>query len=325
MFGYLREYGLALWRTRRLLKRITRSTPVDVLHACNPPDLFFLLARPLRRRGTRFVFDHHDLVPELYLSRFGRGRDLFYRLTLRLERKTFRLADVVLSTNESYRRIAIERGGKDPRDVFVVRNAPDLDRFTAGAPDTALKRGRPHLLAYLGVMGPQDGVDHALRALAALKERRTDWHAIFMGDGDVLPEMKRLAGELGLDEAVTFTGLVGDAEIVRVFSTADVCLAPDPKNPLNDASTMMKIAEYMAFARPIVSFDLAESRFTADEAALYAPPNDEQAFADFISALLDDPESRSRMGALGRRRVEEALSWERSEAALLAAYERARA
>jgi glycosyltransferase involved in cell wall biosynthesis len=322
--GYLREYGLALWRTRRLLKRITRSRPVDILHACNPPDLFFLLARPLRRRGTRFVFDHHDLVPELYLSRFERGPDLFYRATLMLERKTFGLADVVISTNESYRQIAIERGGKDPADVFVVRNAPDLERLAPGAAEPGLKHGRPHLLAYLGVMGPQDGVDHALRALAALKERRSDWHAVFMGDGDVLSAMKRLTGELGLQEAVTFTGLVGDAEIVRVLSTADVCLAPDPKNPLNDASTMMKIAEYMAFARPVVSFDLSESRFTAQEAALYAPANDERAFADRISTLLDDPDRRARMGALGRQRVEEALSWERSEAALLAAYARAR-
>ncbi len=204
--GYAREYGTALLATRRLALRLARQAPFDVVQACNPPDLLLPAVRVLRRRGAAFVFDHHDLVPELYESRFERGRDLLYRLTLAAERSTFRLADVVIATNESYRRVALERGGKRPEDVFVVRSAPDLARFAPVDPDPALRREDGHLLAYLGVMGPQDGVDHALRALALLRDRRDDWRAIFVGDGDVQPAMKELAGRLGLDDRVEFPG-----------------------------------------------------------------------------------------------------------------------
>ena len=201
------------------------------------------------------MFDHHDLVPELYESRFGRGRDRLYRLTLRAEQRTFALADVVISTNESYRNVAITRGGKRPEDVFVVRSAPDLDRFRRLEPDASLRRGREHLIAYLGVMGPQDGIDHALRALASISSR-PDWHAVFVGEGDVLPAMRNLAVELGLDDRVEFAGRLPDEDVQRILSTAAVGLAPDPKNPLNDVSTMNKIVEYMAIACPVVSYDL---------------------------------------------------------------------
>jgi glycosyltransferase involved in cell wall biosynthesis len=320
--GYAREYGAALWHIWRLVHRLSRRRPFDVVHACNPPDLLVLPALPLKRRGARVVFDHHDLVPELYLSRFRRGRDPLYWLVRALERLTFAVADVTIATNDSYRRVALGRGSKEPKDVFVVRNDPDLSRFRPGSPDSTLRRGRDRLLAYVGVMGPQDGVDYALRALAQLKRRRTDWHAIFIGDGDVLPEMRALARELSLDEHVEFAGWQGDEEIVRVLSTADVCLAPDPPSPLNDVSTMVKIAEYMAMSRPIVSFDLAESRVSAGGAAVYAAGGDESRFAALVDELLSDPERRSRMGAEGRARAEQ-LSWDRSEAALLAAYDRA--
>jgi glycosyltransferase involved in cell wall biosynthesis len=256
----------------------------------------------------------------MYLSRFERGRDLFYRLTLLFERLAFRLADVVIATNESYRRIALTRGGKRPQDVFVVRSAPDLARFHAVAPDPSLKKGRPHLLAYLGVMGPQDGIDYALRALALLRERRTDWHAVFIGDGDVLADMRRLAADLGLGEYVEFTGRVPDEDVMRILSTTDVCLAPDPKKPHNDLSTMNKILEYMALARPIVSYDLVEARVSAGDAALYAEANDAESFARCIDELLDNPARRATMGAAGRARLEQKLSWEHSERALLEAY-----
>ena len=320
--GYLREYATALWHTRRIAFRLARKTPFDVVHACNPPDLLLPAVRKLRRDGAAFLFDHHDLVPELYESRFGRGRDALYSLTLAAERLTFRIADVVVATNESYRRVAMTRGGKDPADVFVVRSAPDLSRFVPTESDPRLRRGRPRLVAYLGVMGPQDGIDHALRALALLKDRG-DWHAIFVGEGDVLPAMRALAVELGLSEQVEFPGRLPDEDVLTILATADVCLAPDPKNPLNDVSTMNKIVEYMAMARPVVAYDLAEARVSAAGAALYAVPNEERSFARCIEQLLDDEELRIRLGDAGRARVESDLSWEHSRVELLRAYERA--
>ncbi|TQS27789.1 glycosyltransferase family 4 protein [Microbispora sp. KK1-11] len=320
--GYLREYGLALLHTYRLARKVG---PVQVVHACNPPDLLFLVARMLKRRGARFVFDQHDLVPELYLSRFGRGEDFLYRLVLRLERLTYRAADVVIATNESYRRAALTRGGKKPGEVFVVRSAPVVERFHQVPPEEALKRGKPHLLCYLGVMGPQDGVDYALRSLALLRDEigRSDWHAVFVGAGDTFDAMVALSRELGLSDMVEFTGRIPDEDLLRYLSAADVCLAPDPYNPLNDVSTMNKIMEYMAMARPIVSFDLREARVSAGDAAVYAPPNDESEFAKLIALLLDDPEERRRMGEIGQARVSGPLSWENSRAALLAAYDAA--
>ncbi len=321
--GYAREYSTALWRTRRIALRLAASRPFELVHACNPPDLLLPAVQALKKAGAAFLFDHHDLVPELYESRFARGRDFLHRLTLTAERWTFRLADVVIATNESYRQVALGRGGKRPEDVFVVRSAPDPERFVPVEPDHSLRRGRPHLLAYLGVMGPQDGVDHALHALARLRERRDDWHAIFIGDGDARSEMLRLTQELGLAGDVEFTGRIPDAEVLRILSTADVCLAPDPKNPLNDVSTMNKIIEYMTMSRPVVSYDLVEARVSAGEAALYAQPNEPASFAACIETLLDDPEQRRRRGEVGRSRVERELSWRHSQRGLLDAYARA--
>ncbi|WP_367047013.1 glycosyltransferase family 4 protein [Streptomyces sp. Je 1-332] len=317
--GYLREYGSALWHTLRLARKVG---PVDVVHACNPPDLLFLPALWMKRRGARFVFDQHDLVPELYLSRFGRGEDLLYRAVCALERMTYRAADVVLATNESYRDVAVRRGRQRPEDVFVVRSAPAVERFQPVPPEPELKRDKQHLLCYLGVMGPQDGVDYALRSLAKLRDGlgRTDWHAVFVGAGDAFDAMVELSGRLGLSEQVQFTGRVPDADLVRYLSTADVCLSPDPRNPLNDVSTMNKVMEYMAMGRPIVSFDLKEARVSAGDAAVYAPANDEAEFAGLIAALLDDPEKRARMGKIGQERVGGALSWQNSQRSLLAAY-----
>lgn len=317
--GYLREYGSALWHTARLARKVG---PVDVVHACNPPDLLFLPALWLKRRGARFVFDQHDLVPELYLSRFDRGEDLLYRAVCALERRTYRAADIVLATNESYRDVAVRRGGRRPEDVFVVRSAPAIERFQPVPPEPELKRGKPHLLCYLGVMGPQDGVDYALRALAKLRDEfgRTDWHAVFVGAGDAFDAMVELSRQLGLSEQVQFTGRIPDADLVRYLSTADVCLSPDPRNPLNDVSTMNKVLEYMAMGRPIVSFDLKEARVSAGDAAVYAPANDEAEFAKLITVLLDDPEKRAGMGEIGQERISGPLSWRNSQASLLAAY-----
>lgn len=320
--GYLKEYGSALRHTLRLARRVRAAGKIDVVHACNPPDLFFPIAWLYKRRGARFVFDQHDLVPELYLSRFDRGKDLLYRAVCRLERLTYRAADVVIATNESYREVALRRGGKRPDRVFVVRSAPAVERFRQVPAQPRLKRGKPYLLCYLGVMGPQDGVDYALRSLAALRDElgRTDWHAVFVGAGDTFDAMVELSGELGLSGQVEFTGRIPDADLVRYLSTADVCLSPDPLNPLNDVSTMNKIMEYMAMSRPIVSFELREARVSAGDAAVYAPANDVSEFAKLIAGLLDDPEQRARMGRLGHERISGPLSWRNSSKTLLAAY-----
>jgi glycosyltransferase involved in cell wall biosynthesis len=318
--GYLREYGQAMWRIRRLVRRLARTQRFDVVHACNPPDFLLLAALPLRRRGARFIFDHHDLVPELYRSKFGDGKSALLRAVGAFERLAFKVADVVIATNDSYRRVAIERGGKQPEDVFVVRNGPDLERFQPVECDPELRRGRKHLIAYLGIMGEQDGVDHAVRALAWLGERRDDWHAIFIGEGDVLEDMRALAADLGLEQKIEFAGWRGDRDIRRMLSTADVCLAPDPPSPLNDVSTMIKIPEYMAMGCPIVSYDLHESRVSGGEAALYADPGDPAALGRGVLDLLEDPSRRERMAAIGRARVASDLAWEHSSRVLLAAY-----
>jgi glycosyltransferase involved in cell wall biosynthesis len=320
--GYLREYGMAMWHTFRIALRLGWRRPIDVVHACNPPDLFWLVGLPFKLKGTRFVYDQHDLVPELSLSRFGSDRKVMHRICLLFERLTYAAADHVLATNSSYRDVALRRGHKSPTQVDVVRSAPDIARFRDQRPDPGLKRGAPHLLGYLGVMGPQDGLDYALRALAALRTDlgRTDWQAVFIGGGDMLQASIELADDLGLGDVVRFTGRIPDDELCTWLSTADVCLAPDPKNPLNDVSTMNKIMEYMALGRPIVSFDLVEARVSAGDAAVYAKPNDEIAFAQAIAGLLDDPERRAEMGRLGRTRVAGELSWDASSANLIRAY-----
>jgi glycosyltransferase involved in cell wall biosynthesis len=321
--GYVREYGAALWHTVRIARRLSRDEPFDVVHACNPPDLLFLIALALRPSGARFLFDHHDLVPELFESRFAGGPRALHRFSVLLERLTFRTADAVISTNDSYRQAALRRGGLPPDRVRVVRSAPDISRFVSTDPDPSLKRGKPFLACYLGVMGPQDGVDYALRALARLHNEmgRDDVHTTFIGAGDAFDESVALAARLGLSGVVEFTGRVPDETVQAYLSTADVCLSPDPKNPLNDVSSMNKVVEYMAMGRPLVSFDLREARVTAQGAAVYASENDEAQFAKLIVELLDDPERRQRMGKIGRRRVEQALSWEASRGNLLAAYE----
>jgi glycosyltransferase involved in cell wall biosynthesis len=321
--SYLREYTLALWHALRLAIKVRREGRVDVVHACNPPDLLFLIALVLRPWGARFVFDHHDLVPELLVSRFPGRRPALQTMTKFVERLTFAAADAVISTNESYRGVAIARGKMAADQVVVVRSAPDLSNFVRRPVDDSLRCGRRHLLAYLGVMGPQDGVDYALRALQRLHDQlgRDDFYCIFMGSGDVYDDMVALSKELGLSNIVHFPGRVSDEYVQRCLSTADVCLSPDPLNPLNDVSTMNKVVEYMAIGRPIVSFDLREARVSAGEAAIYVPANDELAFAKAIGALLDDPERRDRMGESGRERVHNQLSWDISSRKLVEFYQ----
>ena len=320
--GYAIEYAAALLQSFVLCWRVLATRGFDVIHACNPPDLFFLIGRFFKLLGKKFVFDHHDLGPELYEAKFGR-RDVFYRLMLRLERWSFRAADRSIATNESYRRIAIERGGMAPDRVIVVRSGPSLERMQIRPADERLKRGRRHLVGYVGVMGRQEGIDYLLRAVrhVVFDLGRTDIHFGLVGGGTSLGEMQALAAELGVGEFVTFTGRVPDADMLAMLNTADVCVNPDVANEMNDKSTMNKIMEYMALAKPIVQFDLAEGRFSALAASLYAKPNDSADLAAKIVELIDDPQRRADMGRYGRLRVENELEWRHEAPRLLSAYD----
>ena len=320
--GYALEYAVALAWTFALAWRVFLTRGFDVIHACNPPDLFFLIGGFFRLFGKKFVFDHHDLSPELYEAKFGR-RDFFHRLMLALEYWTFRSADVSIATNESYRRIAIRRGRMPAERVFVVRSGPSLERLKTLPPDARLKRGRRYLVGYVGVMGKQEGIDHLLQAVRhiVLYFGRDDIHFGLVGGGTSLEEMKALARELGVADYVTFTGRVPDGEMLAMLNTADVCVNPDIANDMNDKSTMNKIMEYMALGKPIVQFDLTEGRFSAQQASLYARKNDALNLAEKILELLDDPSRRAEMGEFGRRRVANELEWRHEAPKLLAAYE----
>jgi len=323
--GFVAEYAYSFAATARLVMRARRNGGLfDVMQACNPPDIFWPLARLLRRRdGTRFVFDHHDLCPELYTSRFGEVATLPYRGLVLLERATFRTADRVTSTNESYAAVARVRGGKAPEHVTVVRTGPDPERLRKGDAEESLRRGREHLVAYLGVMGPQDGVDLAVRAAAVIVNEmgRRDISFTFMGAGDSYTELVALRDDLGLRDYVELPGRVPDSYVCSVLSTADLGLCPDPKNALNDVSTMNKTMEYMAFSLPVVAFDLRETRVSAEEAAVYVEPNDVERYAEAVVALIDHPELRAGMGRLGRERVEQELAWEHQQRGYLAVYD----
>ncbi len=288
-----------------------------------PPDNIFLIGGFFRLLGKKFLFDHHDINPELYEAKFGR-RDFFYRMMLAWERWTFRLAQVSIATNESYRRIAIERGGMDPERVFVVRSGPKLDRLKIVPPVESLKKGRRYLVGYVGVMGKQEGIDYLLRSVRHLVHDlgRTDVQFGLVGGGTELEALQQYARELDVADYVTFTGRVPDEDLLAMLNTADVCVNPDVANAMNDKSTMNKIMEYMALGKPIVQFDLTEGRFSAQDASLYAAKNDEQDLAAKIIELLDDPEKRRRMGEYGRRRVEDELEWKYEAPKLLAAYDR---
>ena len=320
--GYAVEYAVALCKTFFLSLRVFATRGFDVIHACNPPDLFFLIGGFYKLFGKKFVFDHHDANPELYEAKFGR-RGFFWKLMVWLERMTFRLADVSLATNESYRRIAIGRGGMPPEGVFVVRSGPSLERMKLVAADERLKKGKKYLVGYVGVMGRQEGIDLLLRAAKMLifEYRRKDVHFGLVGGGTSLAEMQALARELGIADYVSFTGRVSDEEMLAMLNTADVCVNPDLATEMNDISTMNKIMEYMALGKPIVQFDLAEGRYSAQAASLYARRNDAVDLAAKIVELLDDPERRGQMGEYGRRRVIEELEWRHEAPKLLAAYQ----
>jgi glycosyltransferase involved in cell wall biosynthesis len=319
--GYLLEYATALFHESRLAWRIYFSRGFDAIHGCNPPDLIFLVALPFKLLGKKFVFDHHDINPELYEAKFNK-RGFFWRLLVLLERLTFFFADIVISTNESYRRIAIERGRKAPERVFVVRSGPDLRRVRLLPADPSWKNGRRYLVGFVGVIGDQEGIDLLLASVQFLvgEMRRTDIQFVLVGDGPSRKRMEALSLEMGLGEFVTFLGRAPDDQLFSILSSADVCVNPDRVNPMNNLSTMNKILEYMVMKKPIVQYEVVEGRVSAAEASVYAKPNDPVDFAQKIVELLGDPAARERAGETGRRRIENELSWAHQIPKLIQAY-----
>jgi glycosyltransferase involved in cell wall biosynthesis len=311
--SFVTEYAYSFLATAWQTIKARRRGKFAVMQACNPPDIFWPLALVLRGLDrTKFVFDHHDLCPELFQSRFpGSGRSLPYRGLRALERATHRTADHVISTNDSYREVAISRSGKKPEDVTVVRTGPDPERLRRGEPRTQLRRDHKYLAAYIGVMGPQDGVDIVVRAADVVVHElgRDDIAFTLIGSGDCYDELVALRDQLSLAGHVEFTGRAPDELVGQIMSTADAGLSPDPKNPLNDVSTMNKTMEYMAFELPVVAFDLRETRVSAADAAVYVTPNNVQEYARAIVALMDDEARRIEMGKRGRVRVEQELAW----------------
>jgi glycosyltransferase involved in cell wall biosynthesis len=321
--AYLAEYIVALLMTFLLSLKVWVRHGFDVIHAANPPDVFFLIGLFFKLLGEKFVFDQHDLAPELFQVKFEGRLKVLYRLMRFLEGCSYRTADVVIVTNLSQRRTAIERGHCPNDKVFVVRNGPALEFMQLVAHEPELKKGRGYLLAYVGVMGAQDGVEYALYALHDLvyQRGRQDAALVLMGNGDSVPHLQALAHELQLDEYVHFTGWITRTDIIRYLTVADVGVIPDPQNGLNEYSTMVKTMEYMAMGKAMVAFDLAETRFSAQDAAFYARPNLVEDFANQIEVLLDNEELRLTMGEIGRKRIKEELSWDHTKEHLLRAYE----
>lgn len=319
-FSYVREFAVAMLKTLWLSFKVAYRPGFDVIHACNPPDLFFLIAWLYKPFGKKFIFDQHDLSPETYRVQRNGREGLIYHILLLLEKLTYATADVVIATNESIRSFAHGRGGVADERIFTVRTGPDFQRMRIVPAENKLKRDAKFLVCYLGVMGKQDGVDYALRAAASVVRKRDDVKFTFIGSGDMIDELKNLAGELRLNGHVHFTGRVSDEDLVKYLSTADVCISPDPQNGLNEFHTMNKTLEYMAMGKPQVAFDLAEMRVSAAEAAVYAKPNDVDDFANRLIELLDDPGLRLTMSRVARRRIEEKLGWEHTHVNLLNAY-----
>ncbi|QMS91075.1 glycosyltransferase family 4 protein [Nostoc edaphicum CCNP1411] len=324
VIGYLREYSWAINWQFRLAKRVWRERGFDVIHICNPPDLLFLVAGWFKLfHGIWVIFDHHDLSPEMYEAKYQR-RDIFYHGLRWAERLTYATADMVISTNESHREVALNRGHKKSEKVFVVRSAPDLSRFCRMPPNPNYRRGKNYLIGYMGVMGEPEGIDYLLRMVYYIvkQKNRSDIHFMLIGSGPAIEKLKALSKELEVTDFVEFTGFKQGEELLERLSSCDVCVEPSPTSTYNENCTMNKILEYMAMGKAIVQFDLREGRRSAQEASLYAKPNDEVEFAEKILELLDSPEFREKIGAEGRRRMEEILEWKYQAPKLLEAYDK---
>jgi glycosyltransferase involved in cell wall biosynthesis len=322
--GYLWEYGCALFWQFLYSWLIYVIRGFHVIQGCNPPDNIFLVALPFKLFGVKYIFDHHDANPELYHSKYER-KDFFYKAQVWLEQLTYTCSDVVMSTNESYRALAINRGKLDPDNVFVVRNGPDLDIFKPVSPKPELKHNKPYLVGYVGTMSIQDGLDILLDIAQHIKQQgRHDVHFTCVGGGPGLAGLRRMTKEKGLEDTVNFTGRISDQELLEILSTADVCVNPDKPCEMNDISTMIKVMEYMALKKPIVQFNLKEGKFSAGEASLYGDNHDHGIdFANKILWLLDHPDASRAMGEFGYARIQQELAWKHSVNNLLAAYQKA--
>lgn len=321
--AYAREYLHALRHMFRLARKVRREQGFDVIHGCNPPDLIFLLGLRYRMAGVRYLFDHHDVCPELFEAKFGK-QGLLYKVMLWWERITFAVADVSIATNESFRAIAMKRGRMEAEDVFVVRSAPKVHVFQPGPGDPAYRKGAAHVMGYVGVIGQQEGMDllvqsaeHLIRDLG-----HGDVHFVIVGFGPTLEEVKEDVAARGLEGHFTFTGALYDTDLLGALNAIDIGVAPDPKNTMNDISTMNKVMEYMTLEKPVVQFDLTEGRASAGDASLYAANNDPKDFAAKLAWLIHHPDEGRAMGQRGRARVLEHLSWHHSVPHLLQAYER---
>jgi len=320
---YLWEYGYCLVASFALSILVCSRHRIDTIHAHNPPDIFVLIAVFYKLFGTRFVFDHHDLAPEMYYARFGnKGRRPVYRALVVFERLSCRVADRVIATNQSYKTVEMERDRVPDQRITIVRNGPDLARLQPVEPDSDLPQKAGTIIGYVGTMGFQDGIDYFLRAIRHLVRDlgRTDIFCVLIGKGDAWRSLQAYARELDISSYVWFTGRISDEDLLRYLSAADICVDPDPANPFNDRSTMIKMMEYMALGKPIVAFDLPEHRVTAQDAAVYARPNDELDFARNIAWLMDHPEQRRERGRKGRERVETSLAWPHQASNLLEVY-----
>lgn len=322
--GYIIEYFYFTFAAFIYSFIILIKEGFDVVHQHNPPNTLFVIGLFYRLLGKKFVFDHHDLSPELYLSRYKTEGGFIYKVLLLEEKLCLRSANLIIATNESYKEIDIKRGNKKSEEIFIVRNGPDLSLFKEVDPDKELKASGKKILVYIGVMGPQDGVDYLLRSLYILVNEfnRKDFYCVIIGPGDSLNDLIQLREELKLQDYCRFTGKIPFADLLRYLSTADICVDPNPSNPLNDYSTWIKVMEYMSLGKPIVSYNLKETRFSAQDAAVYATPNDEKEFAQKIIELMDNPGLREQMGRFGRLRVKNELAWEIVSENLLSAYKK---
>jgi glycosyltransferase involved in cell wall biosynthesis len=321
--SYIAEYLTVTLSSFFLSLALRFRGRIDVVHIHNPPDTMGLVARALQLLGARFVYDHHDLAPELYRARFGaRARPSVHRVLLQLERWCCRWADHVITTNESYRAIELQRDGLEASDITIVRNGPQAEKFRSAVADDSVREGAPILVCYAGAIGPQDGVDYLVRAMGELVHTlgRKDVCCHVLGDGDALPQVKALVGDLEITDAMRFTGWLNGSQYLSHLAAADICVEPAPSSPYNERSTTIKILEYMALGKPIVAFDLTEHRVSAADAALYVTPNDSRAFANAIAELADDEPARTKMGLVGQERIETKLSWSHSAPALLSVY-----
>jgi glycosyltransferase involved in cell wall biosynthesis len=325
LLGYISEYSLALAAIFGLSVYVLVRDGFDVIHVANPPDLLFLVAALLKPFGKRFVFDHHDLSLELYdVREGGKGNPLVRRALAGMERLSCQMADLVIATNESYKAIEMARDGVPASRIAVVRNGPDVEDFDSTDPVPGLAEPGKMLIAYMGVIAPQDGVDYLLRSLHCLvHELHVDgFHCVIIGDGDAVPALKALTEQLGLGDRVRFTGWVPRRMVPTYLSAADICVAPEPSNSLNDRSTIVKVMEYMAVGKPIVAFDLPEHRYSAGAGAIYARPNEELDYACKMATLLADPDLRKKLGQAGRARAEAHLVWAKQAEVLVQAYDR---